>query len=159
MKCPHCGQLEDKVIQSRQNAIGTTIKRRRECLNCEFRFTSYEKIENKPLMVIKRDGSREPFDRDKLAKGLRVAIKKRSISESEFEELLNSIEDRAEMKARDINEIASSKLGEMALEKLYEIDRVAYIRFASVYREYKDVKEFIEEIEKLTNKNNKREEK
>ncbi|MBN2651030.1 MAG: transcriptional repressor NrdR [Spirochaetales bacterium] len=154
MKCPHCNELEDKVIQSRQNAIGTTIKRRRECLNCGYRFTSYEKIENKPLMVIKKDNSREPFSREKLAKGLRVAIRKRSISESSFEELLNTIEDIAEMEARDIGEIKASRLGEMVLDNLYKIDKVAYIRFASVYRMYKDVDEFIKEIEKLTSKKN-----
>lgn len=150
MRCPRCSGLEDKVIESRQNSSGTAIRRRRECISCGFRFTSYELIEEKPVMVIKRDGRREPFDRGKLERGVIKSLEKRPIPQSTVEELLQSVEDSALLYSRSGNEISSQELGELVLKKLYEIDRVAYVRFASVYKMFDNVEEFIKEIEKLS---------
>ena len=136
MRCPHCGRDEDKVIESRPNADATSVRRRRECLNCGYRFTSYEHIDEKPLKVIKRDGRREPFDRVKLERGIQVSLGGRPVSESVIDEMLQSIEDEAIMKSKNSNEITAAALGESVLERLYTIDRVAYVRFASVYRMY-----------------------
>ena len=127
-------------------ANGESIRRRRECLTCGFRFTSYEHIEEKPLMVVKRDGKRQPFNREKLEKGLQRALEKRPISSEEIESLLNEIEDKAVMKGRANREIAAAELGELVLEMLYGIDKVAYIRFASVYKHFESLDEFITEI-------------
>lgn len=153
MRCPHCGRDEDKVIESRPNADATSVRRRRECLNCGYRFTSYEHIDEKPLKIIKRDGRREPFDRIKLERGIRVSLGGRPVSDTVIEELLQSIEDEAILKAKNSNEVTAAELGESVLERLYTIDRVAYVRFASVYRMYENVEEFIKEIEKLSCKN------
>lgn len=150
MRCPRCASLHDRVIESRQNPSGTTIRRRRECLSCGYRCTSYEKIEEKPLKVIKRDRRREPFDMNKLERGLQKSLEKRSISQNDIDQILNDIEDAAAVHAGNKREISSGKLGEMVLEKLYGIDPVAYVRFASVYRMFDDVKQFIAEIEKLS---------
>jgi len=150
MRCPRCSGLEDKVIESRQNSSGTAIRRRRECISCGFRFTSYELIEEKPVMVIKRDGRREPFDRGKLERGVIKSLEKRPIPQSTVEELLQSVEDSALLYSRSGNEISSQDLGELVLKKLYEIDRVAYVRFASVYKMFDNVEEFLKEIEKLS---------
>ena len=150
MRCPLCGSNEDKVIESRQNTSGTVIRRRRECLNCAYRFTSYEQIEEKPLMVIKRDGRREQFDVDKLERGIRRSLEKRPVSNSEVERMLQELEDDAMLKGKSEHEIKSENVGEMVLKKLYNIDRVAYVRFASVYRMFEDVDAFINEIEKLS---------
>lgn len=149
MKCPHCGSLEDKVMESRTLAEGTAVRRRRECIGCGYRFTSYERIEEKPLMVIKSTGRREPFDRGKLARGIQRALEKRSVSQDEIEEMLNQIEDEAIFSGRAENEIPSSILGELVLKKLYSADKVAYIRFASVYRNFNNVTEFIQAIQQL----------
>lgn len=149
MRCPHCGNMEDKVIESRTLADGTAIRRRRECAECGYRYTSYERVEERPLMVVKTAGGREPFDRQKLERGIRQAVRKRPVSQLQVEEALNDIEDRAAIIAKSTHEIASQKLGEMVLSRLYELDRVAYVRFASVYRNYADVKEFVSEIERL----------
>ncbi len=149
MKCPYCGSMEDKVIDSRTLANGEAIRRRRECLSCGLRFTSYERIEEKPLLVIKRDGRREPFERQKIERGLVRALEKRPVSQMSIENLINEIEDEAAEYAKASNEISSEALGRMVLEKLYSLDKVAYIRFASVYRKYDTLDEFIREIERL----------
>jgi len=152
MRCPRCGSIQDKVLESRQNPSGTSIRRRRECLSCGYRYTSYEKIEEKPLKVIKRDGRREPFDLVKLEGGLQKSFEKRNISQNAIEQILNEVEDEAALKAGNKREISSRDLGEMILSKLYSIDPVAYVRFASVYRMFDDVDQFLAEIEKLSNK-------
>jgi len=149
MKCPYCGSLEDKVIDSRTLANGEAIRRRRECLSCGLRFTSYERIEEKPLMVVKRDGRREPFERQKIERGLVRALEKRPVSQMSIENLINEIEDEAAEQAKASNEISSEDLGRMVLHRLYALDKVAYIRFASVYRKYDTLNEFIHEIERL----------
>lgn len=150
MRCPYCGHVEDKVLESRQNSSATSIRRRRECIECGYRFTSYERIEEKPLMVVKRDGRREPFDISKIARGLERSLEKRPISGELREELLQQIEDEAVMLGKTSHEVEAESVGEMVLKKLYTLDRVAYIRFASVYRKFDDVSEFIEEIEKFS---------
>ncbi|MDR2767374.1 MAG: transcriptional regulator NrdR [Treponema sp.] len=152
MRCPHCGNFDDKVIESRTLANGEAIRRRRECNGCGFRFTSYERIEEKPFMVIKRDGRREPFDRFKLEKGVQRALEKRSVSQMQIESLVNDIEDQAELSGRANHEIASMALGDLVLEKLGVLDKVAYIRFASVYRHFEDPEEFLREIQKFGRK-------
>jgi transcriptional repressor NrdR len=149
MRCPHCGSIEDKVIESRQNITGTVIRRRRECGACSYRFTSYEHIEEKKLKVVKRDGRREPFDLAKLEVGIQKSLEKRPVSQRVVEEMLHEIEDEAVLKARNSQEVSAQEIGEMVLRKLYEIDRVAYVRFASVYRMFDDVEEFIRAIEDL----------
>jgi len=149
MRCPHCGSLEDKVLESRTLAGGESIRRRRECLSCGYRFTSYERIEEKQLMVVKSDGRREPFDRSKLERGIQRACEKRNISQNTIEELINEIEDQAAMLGKTTHEVSSRQLGEMVLTKLHDLDKVAYVRFASVYRKFSDVDEFIREIESL----------
>ncbi len=152
MLCPHCGHMDDKVLESRQNSSGSTIRRRRECLSCGYRFTSYERIEEKPFMVVKRDGRREPFDIKKIERGIRITTEKRHISQETIEQVLQDIEDEVVLKAGTRREVASKDIGEAALRQLYKIDTVAYIRFASVYRAFDNVKQFIEEIEHITHK-------
>lgn len=152
MKCPFCGITDDKVLESRQNGTGTTIRRRRECLSCGYRFTSYEKIEEITIKVIKRDGSREPFDKKKIERGLLRAIEKRPVSQLTIDGILNSLEDEVEMKCRGTHEILSSDLGEMLMEKLFSLDRVAYVRFASVYQKFESVDEFMDVIKKMSKK-------
>jgi transcriptional repressor NrdR len=152
MRCPHCTKLNDRVLESRQNTSGTTIRRRRECLECGYRFTSYERIEEKPVMVIKRDGRREAFDLQKLERGVQTSLEKRSISQEQVENLVHDVEDAAVLKAGSRREITSQALGDMVLERLYAIDPVAYVRFASVYRMFDNVSQFMQEIEKLTKK-------
>ena len=149
MRCPYCGNIEDKVVESRSMANGESIRRRRECISCGYRFTSYEKIEEKPFMVVKRDGRRQPFDRAKLEKGIERAIEKRPISSDTKENILNDIEDEAIMQGRTNREISTSELGEIVLNRLYKTDKVAYIRFASVYRHFENLDEFIAEVKKL----------
>ncbi len=150
MRCPHCNSMDDKVLESRQNSSGSTIRRRRECLTCGYRYTSYERIEEKPLMVIKRDGRREAFDILKLEKGLQTSLQKREISQEVVENLLHEIEDESMILAGSKREVSSRHIGDLVLKKLYEIDPVAYVRFASVYRMFDDVTQFIQEIEKLS---------
>jgi transcriptional repressor NrdR len=141
--------MDDKVIDSRTLANGESIRRRRECISCGFRFTSYERIEEKPLMVVKRDGRREPYERGKLERGIIRALEKRPISQLSIENLINDIEDEAAMLGKTSHEIPSVELGEMVLGRLYAIDKVAYVRFASVYRKFESMDEFIHEIERL----------
>ncbi len=149
MRCPHCEGLEDKVLESRSLAGGESIRRRRECLSCGYRFTSYERIEEKHLMVVKSDGRREPFDREKLERGIQRACEKRNVSQVTIEEMINDLEDEAAMIGKSSHEIATRDLGEMVLRRLYDLDSVAYIRFASVYRRFENVGQFVREIESL----------
>ncbi|HHU88331.1 MAG: transcriptional regulator NrdR [Sphaerochaetaceae bacterium] len=152
MLCPYCGKMEDKVLESRQNSSGSTIRRRRECLACGYRFTSYERIEEKPLLVVKKDGRREPFDIRKIERGLRLTTEKRHVSQETIEQILQDIEDEIVHLAGSKREISSQEIGEAALRQLYKLDTVAYIRFASVYRAFNNVDQFIEEIERITHK-------
>ena len=156
MRCPHCGNTDDKVLESRTLANGDAVRRRRECTVCGYRFTSYERIEEKPFMVIKRDGRREPFDRNKIEVGLERAIQKRPVSRMDVERLVNEIEDQAVISAGLDREVATNIIGEMALEKLGQLDRVAYIRFASVCRHFENLNEFIQEIKRLGEKSDKK---
>lgn len=149
MRCPHCGSLDDKVIDSRTLANGESIRRRRECSSCGLRFTSYERIEDRQLMVIKRDGRREPFERVKIERGVHRALEKRPVSQFSIENLVNEIEDEAARSGRAGNEVSSSKIGDMVLRRLFELDKVAYVRFASVYRKFETLSEFLREIESL----------
>jgi transcriptional repressor NrdR len=149
MRCPYCGSFDDKVIESRTMANGESIRRRRECISCGYRFTSYEKIEEKPFMVVKRDGRREPFDRVKLEKGIERALEKRPVSTSMIETILNEIEDEAIMLGKTSREIKTAELGELVLARLHAVDKVAYIRFASVYKHFENLDEFITEVNKL----------
>lgn len=149
MRCPNCGNIDDKVLESRTIVNGESIRRRRECLACGYRFTSYERIDEKPFMVIKRDQRRQPFDRDKLEKGISRALEKRPVSTSMIEQISNDIEDLAVKKGRESREISTADLGELVLEKLYSIDKVAYIRFASVYRHFENLDEFITEVKNI----------
>jgi len=147
MRCPYCSHEEDKVIDSRPTDEGATIRRRRECLNCHKRYTTYEKVENLPIMVIKKDGTRQPYDRDKVRKGILRACEKRSISINQIESILDSIE--AQINNSLEREVTSSFIGELVMDKLKELDEVAYVRFASVYRQFKDINTFMNELNKL----------
>lgn len=149
MRCPNCGNLDDKVLESRTMVNGESIRRRRECLACGYRFTSYERIDEKPFMVIKRDLRRQPFEREKLEKGIARALEKRPVSSFMIEQISNDIEDLAVKKGRESREISTADLGELVLEKLYTIDKVAYIRFASVYRHFENLDEFITEVKNI----------
>ena len=147
MKCPFCGALESKVIDSRPADEGTMIRRRRECLTCKKRFTTYEAIERLPLVVIKKDGSRQSFDKLKLINGMVRACEKRPVTLSQLEAIAESIEQALQSGAdREIN---SSEIGEMVMVRLKDVDEVAYIRFVSVYRSFKDINSFLKELEKL----------
>lgn len=150
MKCPFCEFEESKVIDSRPTDEGEAIRRRRECLNCAKRFTTYEKIETIPLMVIKKDGSRQMFDREKLLNGIIRACEKRPVATSDMERIVNEIETATQNLLE--REISSQKIGEMVMERLPAIDEVAYVRFASVYRQFKDINTFVEEVNRLLKK-------
>ena len=152
MRCPYCGSLDDKVIESRAMANGESIRRRRECLGCGYRFTSYERIEEKPFMVVKKDGRREPFEQAKLEKGIRRALEKRPVSMRMVEQIVSEIEDKAVMRGKVNREISTAELGELVLQRLYEIDKVAYIRFASVYKHFENLDEFITEVKNVEGK-------
>ena len=147
MKCPFCGYLESKVIDSRPTDEGERIRRRRECLRCEKRFTTYEIIETTPLMVIKRDGSREAFDRGKLLRGMLKSCEKRQVSLDTLEEAVTQIEQVMQNSLE--REVTSQQIGELAMEKLRKIDQVAYVRFASVYRQFKDINSFLAELKNI----------
>lgn len=144
MKCPFCGELDDKVIDSRLTKEGYSIRRRRECIGCGRRFTTYEKVEEIPLMIVKKDGRREEFLREKVRAGILRACEKRDISIDTVELFIDELE--RELKDGDLNEIPSGSIGEKVMEKLHELDEVAYVRFASVYREFKDVNDFVNEL-------------
>ena len=147
MKCPFCGYTDSKVIDSRPAEDGTTIRRRRECLECQKRFTTYEIIERMPLVVIKRDGSRESFDKVKIINGVIRACEKRPVTMTQIEGLANDIE--LELRGRLESEVKSEVIGEMVMARLKDLDEVAYVRFASVYRSFKDINTFMEELTKL----------
>jgi len=153
MRCPHCSALDDRVIESRTNSAGTSIRRRRECLSCGYRFTSYEHIEEKPLKVIKRDGRREAFDRQKLERGIETSLEKRPVSQGTIEQLINMIEDHASLEGGNSREIQTSRIGEMVLEQLFSLDKVGYIRFASVYKMFEDIGAFKQELDLLFSTN------
>lgn len=155
MRCPYCGKTEDKVLESRTMANGESIRRRRECTSCGYRFTSYERIEEKPLMVVKKDGRRQPFARAKIEKGVERALEKRPVPTNTIESIVNEIEEQALMKARVSREISTTELGELVLERLNAIDKVAYIRFASVYKHFENLDEFITEVKKIGKKTKK----
>ena len=147
MKCPFCGFLESKVIDSRPAEEGSTIRRRRECLACQKRLTTYEIIEHLPLVVVKRDGSRQTFDRVKLINGMVRACEKRPVSLAQLEKIADEIEQ--ELQSALEREISTVDIGEMVMRRIKEVDEVAYVRFASVYRSFKDINTFMEELTKL----------
>ena len=147
MKCPYCGHLEDKVVDSRAAKDGSSIRRRRECLNCEKRFTSYEKIEDVQPMVVKKDGRRERFDNDKIRRGIVRACEKRPISTSEIDGIVEDVEQTVQNRAE--KEVPSRVIGEMVMDRLVKLDGVAYVRFASVYRDFRDINEFLKEVRGL----------
>ncbi|GHT63225.1 transcriptional repressor NrdR [Spirochaetia bacterium] len=156
MRCPHCGNFDDKVIESRTLAGGEAIRRRRECNGCGYRFTSYERIEDKQFMVVKKDNRREPFDRAKIERGVQRALEKRPVSQMNIESLINEIEDAAAILGKGNHEIDAKALGDLVLEKLAALDKVAYIRFASVYRHFENLDEFVSEIQKMGGKSSRR---
>ncbi|MCD6228008.1 MAG: transcriptional repressor NrdR [Candidatus Omnitrophica bacterium] len=150
MRCPYCNHNEDKVVDSRETQEGASIRRRRECLNCGRRFTTYEYVEKIPLMVVKKDGRREPFSRQKILEGLLKACQKRPISVERLDELVSDIEKNIQKKFDQ--EVDSRYIGELVMEKLSQIDDVAYVRFASVYRQFKDVNQFLRELRDILSK-------
>ena len=154
MKCPFCGHIEDRVVDSRESREGDVIRRRRECLKCERRFTSYERIDEIPYMVVKKDGTREPFSRDKVLAGVMKACEKRPIPMSKIEALVNQVEKYAQ-ESRE-RERSTEKIGEVIMRRLKELDKVAYVRFASVYLDFKDVSEFMSELRSLVRKSSAR---
>lgn len=147
MKCPYCGYAESKVIDSRPAEEGNTIRRRRECLACSKRFTTYEIIERLPLVVVKRDGSRQSFDKVKIINGLVRACEKRPVALNQLEAIAEEIE--GELQSALEREISTAEIGEMVMHRLKDIDEVAYVRFASVYRQFKDINTFMDELTKL----------
>ncbi len=153
MRCPSCGYKETKVIDSRLNTEGDSIRRRRECLKCEKRFTTYEYIEQVPLMVVKSDGRRQPFDRKKIVAGLVKACEKRPISIDRIEAL--AVETEQGIQKRFDREVDSKEIGELLMRKLAELDEVAYVRFASVYRQFRDVNQFMSELKFILEKEKK----
>lgn len=144
MKCPYCNSFEDKVIDSRISRDGETIRRRRECLSCQKRFTTHETIEETMPAIIKKDNRREPYDRRKILEGLKKACQKRDISIDKLEEITDRIE--RSLLERGVKEIPSSEIGEKVMQELHQLDAVAYVRFASVYRSFKDITDFMEEV-------------
>ncbi|SKA76083.1 transcriptional repressor NrdR [Clostridium sp. USBA 49] len=151
MKCPFCGYEESKVVDSRSTEDDMAIRRRRECLKCNKRYTTYEKVEDIPILVIKKDSSREYFDKSKIINGLLKACQKRPISRMQIEAIANDIEKK--LSNQMLTEVKSDYIGEMIMESLKNLDEVAYVRFASVYRQFKDINTFMEEIKNLmTNK-------
>jgi transcriptional repressor NrdR len=154
MKCPKCGYTESKVVDSRPSEEGTSIRRRRECLSCQNRFTTYEPVEKLPLLVIKKDKTRQTFDKTKLLNGIIEACHKRPITLEQMETVVNEIE--LELQNSLTHEVPSSKIGVLVMERLKELDEVAYVRFASVYREFKDLDTFMRELEKLKSQKSER---
>ena len=150
MRCPFCGHAEDKVVDSRESREGDAIRRRRECLDCGRRFTSYERVEEVPVVVVKKDGRREAFDAGKLMKGLVAACQKRPISLARIEELVKDVQ--ARLLDLPDREVRALELGEMVMEELKGLDHVAYVRFASVYRDFKDLPDFVSALETLMKK-------
>lgn len=154
MRCPRCGFEEDKVVDSRTTKEGEAIRRRRECLQCAFRFTTYEYIERAPMMVVKRDGRREQYSREKLLTGLLKACEKRPVSHEQLEKIVDEIE--AAMFGKFKNEVKSTELGNLVIERLQGLDEIAYVRFASVYRQFKDINQFMSEVRGLLDRQKER---
>ncbi|MBD3372125.1 MAG: transcriptional repressor NrdR [Candidatus Coatesbacteria bacterium] len=154
MRCPYCGQDDDRVIDTRPSRGGESIRRRRECLACSRRFTTYETVEEPELYVIKNDGGREPFDREKVRRGLARACEKRPVSKERLDELVAALE--TDLRNRLVGEVPSREIGEWLMRELAEIDEVAYVRFASVYRRFTDGSQFAEELRRLTRTRKKR---
>ena len=151
MKCPFCGNLDDKVVDSREGKEGAVIRRRRECMNCGRRFTSYERIDEIPYMVVKKDGTRERFERQKVIAGLLKACEKRPVSVSSLEAVANKVE--ATLQERPDKEISTEEIGALVMDALRTLDAVAYVRFASVYRHFRDIGEFMTELKGLLKAN------
>ncbi|MDH5186430.1 MAG: transcriptional regulator NrdR [bacterium] len=149
MKCPNCGKEEDRVLDTRPVLDGDAVRRRRECVACGHRYTTYEYVEHAPLIVIKRDGKREPYSRDKLISGIALACRKRPITRDQIEHMVEAIE--TELADQYKLEVEAKELGKMVLERLAKIDQVAYVRFASVYRAFENVEQFISEIRNIIN--------
>ena len=147
MKCPYCGYQESKVVDSRHSDDGASIRRRRECLACQKRFTTYETVESLPIIVVKKDGSRQSFDRTKILNGMVRACEKRPVSMAEMEAAVTDIEQVMQNSLE--REISSSEIGELVMERLKPLDEVAYVRFASVYRQFKDINSFMQELNKI----------
>lgn len=152
MRCPFCRADNDRVIDSRAGDDGATIRRRRECLDCRRRFTTYERVERQPLTVVKKGGERDPFDRDKIKRGLAKACWKRPVSDDDVEGVVSALE--AELHGGYEGEVPSQVIGERLMELLKDLDPVAYVRFASVYREFKDARDFVDELEPIINEAN-----
>ena len=150
MKCPFCGHMEDKVIDSRPAEDGSSIRRRRECLSCSSRFTTYEKVELLPLLVIKKDGTREAYSQDKLLNGILKACEKRPVSSEQMMDMVTYVENQIQNSTK--RETSTNEIGEMVMKQLKDIDEVAYVRFASVYRQFKDVNSFMEELQDMLKK-------
>lgn len=149
MKCPYCGHLEDKVVDSRESREGEVIRRRRECLACGRRFTSYERVDEIPYMVVKKDGRRERFERQKLIAGLLKACEKRPVKVSALEAVADRVE--GALQERPDREMPTTEIGQVVMQELRQLDKVAYVRFASVYRHFRDIGEFMTELEDLLN--------
>lgn len=147
MKCPFCGHPDNRVVDSRDVRDGTEIRRRRECAGCERRFTTYERDDELPTTVVKRDGSRERFDREKLLNGLLRACEKRPVPRRELVAVVDAVE--SELAAREVREMSTEEIGNMVIDELRRLDQVAYVRFASVYRRFEDVNQFMDELKKL----------
>jgi len=147
VRCPYCSHPESKVVDSRPSDDGGTIRRRRECVECHRRFTTYESVERLPMVVVKKDGSRQTFDRNKLVNSMLRACEKRSVSLSVLEHIAQEIEQR--LQSDMVQEISSAKVGELVMDQLKHVDEVAYIRFASVYRQFKDINSFLNELNRL----------
>ena len=152
MRCPVCGETEDKVLETRTTSNGSAMRRRRVCLKCGYRFTSYERVEDKPITVIKKNGDYQHFDISKIERGIRICTDKRNISGETIDNLINDIEEAIKIQAGPRHEITSAAIGEETLKHLYKVDKVAYIRFASVYRAFDNVEQFVQEIESLAAK-------
>lgn len=148
MRCPKCGCEESKVVDSRPSDSNDAIRRRRECIACGYRFTTYERKEETPLMVLKKDGTKEPFDHQKLMRGLLRATAKRQVPIAQLDALIDDIE--SELRDNGVSEVPSSEIGNLVLKRLIDVDKVAYVRFASVYRDFKDLDEFSEELRSLS---------
>ena len=147
MKCPYCGDQESKVVDSRHSEDGLSIRRRRECLSCQRRFTTYETVESLPIIVVKRDNSRQPFDRNKIMNGMIRACEKRPVTTAQMEAAVDSIEQRIQNSLE--REVTTAYIGELVMEQLKPLDEVAYVRFASVYRQFKDINSFMQELNKI----------
>ncbi|MCX5749731.1 MAG: transcriptional regulator NrdR [Candidatus Saganbacteria bacterium] len=147
MKCPACGKDDDKVLESRSIDDGSAVRRRRECIDCKARFTSYERVEEKPLVVIKKDNTRQPYSREKLVGGIRKSCEKRPVSSDDIEQIADDVEKF--LYSEYGREVPTSQIGEIVMDKLQNIDQVAYVRFASVYRQFEKVTDFVKEIKSL----------